>query len=378
MNFIHEPTPSSGNHDMGCALSVSGWRNCNFKSVLVKNFHDVNFNDWSHNCSSWNCCNGSGLSLLEKACMEWSAHNRRPRQVEFCRSYQLIPCAGKMRGRKPLWIDLSRTLIRIPECFPANCFQKLFLEKIQKFYFLWLCTCQKNLWSRILSVFSVLVLPLSGGIFHTNSKVLRKYWADLPNEWIGIRARCLEHPRWSVWFLFLYTFSEFHDSLSQFEQIHVAHLLHHATRLSTELSYHFFLQVITIGFCKWTVFNFSDVLLISFICSSSFNMASWGIPSLKDRFRTWAFLQQMMQCLAAVSRCWALVVCCTALILPILILHRAASHLFPDARWNTLRVLLLRMVLLRMQTTPKSPSVHVEEMGVSRITFRSPFWEITL
>ena len=37
-----------------------------------------------------------------------------------------------MRVLKPLWIELYRTVIRSPECFPANRFQVLVLEKIPK------------------------------------------------------------------------------------------------------------------------------------------------------------------------------------------------------------------------------------------------------
>ena len=65
----------------------------------------------------------------------------------------------------------------------------------------------------------------------------------------------------------------------------------------------------------------------------------------------------MIQCLASVSRCRVSTDCLLYRpYSPILILHRDASHLFPDARWSSLSVLplRLRMLLLRMPTTPKS------------------------
>ena len=66
MDVIHEPTLSSGNQNMGCPLSIIGWWNCNFKSILVKMFHDLNFNGWSKKCSSRKCCKVSGLWVYSR------------------------------------------------------------------------------------------------------------------------------------------------------------------------------------------------------------------------------------------------------------------------------------------------------------------------
>ena len=41
VNFIHEPTLSSGNHNIRCAFLIIGWWNCNFKSVLCEGDGDV-------------------------------------------------------------------------------------------------------------------------------------------------------------------------------------------------------------------------------------------------------------------------------------------------------------------------------------------------
>ena len=121
--------------------------------------------------------------------MERSAQNRRPRQVEFCSSSQLIPCVGTMRLRKPLnwivwdsdskfWMFSSKTASRYQ-----------LWRRHQKFYFLWFHTCQYIFGH---GFFLVLFLPLSGGIVHTNSKLLRKNRADSHSEWFGARIRCFE------------------------------------------------------------------------------------------------------------------------------------------------------------------------------------------
>ena len=69
-----------------------------------------------------------------------------------------------------------------------------------------------NLWSRILVASLVPFLPLSSRTVHTKSKLLRKCWADSQNEGFRTRVLCLKYPHWRAWFLFLSTFSEFHDS----------------------------------------------------------------------------------------------------------------------------------------------------------------------
>ena len=95
VNFVHKSIRSSGNHNVSCRFMNARRGKCNFKSILVKNFHDLNFNDWSKNSSPRNCCKDSGLRvLLENVCildiMEQVTQNRRPRQVEFYASSRLI------------------------------------------------------------------------------------------------------------------------------------------------------------------------------------------------------------------------------------------------------------------------------------------------
>ena len=111
VDFIHEPTLPSGNHNIRCPFMIIGWWNCNFKSALVKNFHDL----------TGPILVPPGIAskilycgVLEKACIlgttESTAQNRRPRQVEFCIFSQLIPY---------VWT-----------CFLVSCFQMLVLEEI--------------------------------------------------------------------------------------------------------------------------------------------------------------------------------------------------------------------------------------------------------
>ena len=144
--------------------------------------------------------------------MEWSGQNRRPRQVEFCGSYQLIPCAGTMRVRKVL---VNRNVSDSDSkswMFSFKLFPDTSLGEDTK-------SCTPCDFTLVVttplvtdSFFLVPFLPLSSRIVHTNSKLLRQYWADLQNEWFETRARCLKHPHWSVWCLCYFSFSGFHDS----------------------------------------------------------------------------------------------------------------------------------------------------------------------
>ena len=105
--------------------------------------------------------------------MESTAQNRRPCQVWFCSSYQLRPDVQNLRVRNPLWIELSQTVVRSPECVSANCFQMQGSEKIPKGLLLENSHFIVHLCSRILSfqeLFLVPFLPLSSRNLHNNSK----------------------------------------------------------------------------------------------------------------------------------------------------------------------------------------------------------------
>ena len=70
----HPRTDSSfGNHNIGYVFSIFRWWNCNFTSMLIKNFHNLNFNNCSNNCSSRNCCKDSGLWLHSRKRLFFSA-----------------------------------------------------------------------------------------------------------------------------------------------------------------------------------------------------------------------------------------------------------------------------------------------------------------
>ena len=80
--------------------------------MLSNNVHDLNFNDWSNNCSSKNCCKNSGLWVCSRKCVFSASWNQLSKTVvltksSFCISSQLILYAGTMRLRIPLWTELS-------------------------------------------------------------------------------------------------------------------------------------------------------------------------------------------------------------------------------------------------------------------------------
>ena len=71
---------------IGCSCWIIWWWNCNFKSTFVKNFHDLNFNDWSNNCSSRNCCKDSGSWVYSGKCILSAQWNDLPKTVVLVRS----------------------------------------------------------------------------------------------------------------------------------------------------------------------------------------------------------------------------------------------------------------------------------------------------
>ena len=154
------------------------------------------------------------VGVLVKVCilcnMEWSAQNRRPRQVEFWSSYQLIlvrnDASSQTLVNRIVSVSDAKSWLFSRKLVPDTCF-----EGIPIVLLLVISHMLIHLWPRILSVFLVPFLPPSNRIVHTNSKLLRKYWADLQNEWSGIRVRCSKHPHWSVWCLCHSSFSEFHN-----------------------------------------------------------------------------------------------------------------------------------------------------------------------
>ena len=56
------------------------------RSKLSKNFRDLNFHNWSNNCSPRNCCKDLGFRMCSRKCVflhrvEKLFSNRRPRQI---------------------------------------------------------------------------------------------------------------------------------------------------------------------------------------------------------------------------------------------------------------------------------------------------------
>ena len=83
---------------------------------------------------------------------------------------ELIPAETRCTKIASSHTFVNRTVSavsRSPECFPANCFQILVLEKIPKVLLLVISHLPIHLWSRILPVSTVHFLPLSSRIVHT-------------------------------------------------------------------------------------------------------------------------------------------------------------------------------------------------------------------
>ena len=148
-----------------------------------KKIHDLNFNDWSYNCSRRNCCKDSDL---ENVCIldmtEQVAHNRRPRQVEFYTSSQLIHDVQAKRLR----------MLRSSKCFLANCFQMPFSEEIPKVKLRVTSRLSTSFCSQI-SDFLVPFLPLSNRVVHTNSPRLRISWLIMKRLCARDVTRCHDH-----------------------------------------------------------------------------------------------------------------------------------------------------------------------------------------
>ena len=56
VNFIHNTRCFSGYHNVRCVRRISYWRNLNFIPISVKNFHNVNFQNWSNDGAFRNSC----------------------------------------------------------------------------------------------------------------------------------------------------------------------------------------------------------------------------------------------------------------------------------------------------------------------------------
>ena len=183
MHFVHESTLSLGYKNIRCPSWIV-WRwNCGLKSKIVKNFPRCELQWLVQKLFFRNCCICSADT-----------------------------CTRTMHLRKTLF----RTVVRSPECFPATGFPEPVLEKIPKSSHLVHSRFLVFLCSRILLCPEIFLVPfrlLSYRIAHTNSKLIREYWADSHNECFGTRVLWLKHPDWSVGFLFLSPYSQ--DSTTQ-------------------------------------------------------------------------------------------------------------------------------------------------------------------
>ena len=207
MNFIHEPTLSCGNHNIGCPLSTIVWQNCNFKSILDKNFHDLNFNDWSKSCS--NKCSSKNWRFTRENV--FSLHNGMicPKPSSSSNLVSLLIPSDTLCPNDASSQTLVNRIVSDSDSKSSMFSRKQFpdtnLGEDTKSFTSCDFTLVNTLTVTDSFCFSCL-FSLSSRIVHTNSKLLRKYWADLQNEWSVTRARCLKHPHWSVWCLCYFSF----------------------------------------------------------------------------------------------------------------------------------------------------------------------------
>ena len=198
---------SAGYHNVRCVHRIINWLNRNFYSISVKNFHNLNFPNWSNDCSFGNSCHDLGFGeKIEKLSIpgieEWLFPIRRLHLVEFCAASRLSHDIGSKLFRIIVWAVFYWPALRSSKHFLASCVQLLLSEEIPRVV--------------LLPVFNVVntccphedkfvhFLLLSSRIGDTNSLLLRKYWADLQNELFGTRVLCSSNVHWSEWYFYLF------------------------------------------------------------------------------------------------------------------------------------------------------------------------------
>ena len=107
----------------GCQATCTNWT-----SVTGPIIVSPRISAWALDCGFTRGC----VCVCVLGILGWNLQHRRPRQEWSCSSYLPIPCTRTMRLSKPFRNESSRTVIRSPECFPAQCFQTLVLEKTPK------------------------------------------------------------------------------------------------------------------------------------------------------------------------------------------------------------------------------------------------------
>ena len=66
MNFIHKMLCFSGCNNVRCGRWICNWWYRNFYSRLVKNFYNMNFQNWSNNCAFGNSCQDLGFRIRSR------------------------------------------------------------------------------------------------------------------------------------------------------------------------------------------------------------------------------------------------------------------------------------------------------------------------
>ena len=221
MDFIHEPTPSSGNHYIECPFPVVG------DGTAISNPRwSMIFTIWTSMTGPIIVPPGSAAKILDCGCARESMYSLQYGMIcpkpssSSGRVLEFIPadtCAERCEFANPCESNCLSQWFEVLIVSPQTASRYLFWRDTNSF-----TSCDFTHVNTSLATdsfcFSCPFSP-SGRIVHTNSKLLRKYWADLQNEWSGIRVRCSKHPYWSVWCLCLSSFSEFHNQKHQYSWI---------------------------------------------------------------------------------------------------------------------------------------------------------------
>ena len=105
MNFIQRCF--SGYHNVRCVHWICDWWNRNFYYISVKNFHKMNFENWSNDCAFGNSCQNLGfwiISINRKFSTQKS--NCSPSVVTIWSNFVLFPSCHKI-----LEVSFSHTCV---------------------------------------------------------------------------------------------------------------------------------------------------------------------------------------------------------------------------------------------------------------------------
>ena len=86
MIFVHKALSLPWYHNVSYVTGFTDWWNRNFQSILVKNFYNMNFNDWSNTCTCGNSCQCSSFRIRSRIQMFSTQRNEMSPSVVIIRS----------------------------------------------------------------------------------------------------------------------------------------------------------------------------------------------------------------------------------------------------------------------------------------------------